>query len=162
MIRVNMRYVRHAIGNRNMRPCPTCKSETAEQPYKHLYNYRCRDCCRADSLSRYHKKRKEMLDAGIKPTYKKKSAEWYRAEYQQRVSDPETRKKVFARARLRRAITLGHIKRQPCEVCGDPKSHGHHDDYSKPLDVRWLCHAHHCEAHNVHCQTQQTTEMGNI
>jgi hypothetical protein len=33
------------------------------------------------------------------------------------------------------------------EVCGDPDAHAHHEDYSKPLEVRWLCTQHHNEAH---------------
>lgn len=44
---------------------------------------------------------------------------------------------------VHRAIASGQITRKPCEVCGDPNSHAHHDDYSKPLDVRWLCRKHH-------------------
>lgn len=45
------------------------------------------------------------------------------------------------------AIRDGRLKRMPCEICGDGKSHGHHDDYAKPLDVRWLCDKHHNEWH---------------
>jgi ribosomal protein S27AE len=30
-----------------------------------------------------------------------------------------------------------------CENCGAPDAHAHHDDYSQPLDVRWLCRACH-------------------
>jgi hypothetical protein len=45
------------------------------------------------------------------------------------------------------AILRGIVARQPCEKCGDPKSEGHHTDYSKPLEVRWLCLPHHREAH---------------
>jgi hypothetical protein len=41
------------------------------------------------------------------------------------------------------AKRLGWLKRQPCEVCGDPNSDGHHEDYSKPLAVTWLCRTHH-------------------
>ena len=33
----------------------------------------------------------------------------------------------------------GKLKPEPCEGCGDPKAQKHHDDYSKPLEVRWLC-----------------------
>lgn len=49
---------------------------------------------------------------------------------------------------LNNALRDGRIKRQPCEVCGVKKVHAHHDDYTKPLAVRWLCVKHHEEAHH--------------
>ena len=49
---------------------------------------------------------------------------------------------------VRLAIKSGKLKRLPCVVCGCAESHGHHEDYSKPLDVVWLCAAHHAERHN--------------
>lgn len=59
-----------------------------------------------------------------------------------------------SRAAVRRrtgyAIKKGKLIRQPCEVCGDLKSEAHHDDYSKPLIVRWLCKDHHEEWHTNH------------
>lgn len=48
---------------------------------------------------------------------------------------------------LQKAVKHGEIQRLPCEVCGHEKSEGHHDDYSKPLSVRWLCRRHHREVH---------------
>lgn len=45
------------------------------------------------------------------------------------------------------AIRDGKLIRQPCEVCGAAKAQAHHDDYGKPLDVRWLCTTHHAEWH---------------
>ena len=42
-----------------------------------------------------------------------------------------------------------HIIRQPCEICGE-KAEAHHDDYNKPLEVRWLCFKHHREWHKIH------------
>ena len=47
------------------------------------------------------------------------------------------------------AIRDGRILKQPCVICGEEKAQAHHDDYSKPLDVRWLCSEHHNEYHNV-------------
>lgn len=41
----------------------------------------------------------------------------------------------------------GKVTAKPCEICGDIKVDGHHDDYEKPLDVRWLCRKHHAEHH---------------
>lgn len=45
------------------------------------------------------------------------------------------------------AIRDGKLKKKPCEVCGHPLVQAHHDDYSKPLEVRWLCVQHHNEHH---------------
>ena len=45
------------------------------------------------------------------------------------------------------AIRDGRLNKEPCEVCVAEMVHGHHDDYSKPLEVRWLCPAHHRQWH---------------
>ena len=46
------------------------------------------------------------------------------------------------------AIASGRLVKQPCEFCGCQDTHGHHDDYSLPLVVRWLCAHHHKEWHS--------------
>jgi len=66
----------------------------------------------------------------------------YRQRYRERNAE-----RVKARQAVRYAIRDGHLTREPCEVCGDPKTHGHHDDYARPLDVRWLCQEHHFAIH---------------
>ena len=39
------------------------------------------------------------------------------------------------------------VKIRRCEICGDPKALRHHPNYSKPLEVRFLCHLHHKQVH---------------
>lgn len=47
------------------------------------------------------------------------------------------------------AVRDGKLFKEPCEVCGYTESvHAHHDDYLKPLNVRWLCAAHHRQWHD--------------
>lgn len=65
--------------------------------------------------------------------------------YPEHVYDGLQRYLVSARARG--AIKRGKLVRRPCEECGNPKSHGHHEDYSKPFEVRWLCARHHRWVH---------------
>ena len=43
---------------------------------------------------------------------------------------------------------MGRIFKKPCKVCGDLNVEAHHEDYSKPLDVVWLCHKHHGVVHS--------------
>ena len=46
------------------------------------------------------------------------------------------------------AVRDGILKKQPCEVCeSDHRTHKHHDDYDKPLEVRWLCSKCHTAHH---------------
>ena len=51
--------------------------------------------------------------------------------------------KISARNILYSAIRYGKMERKLCP-CGEVKVQGHHEDYSKPLDVDWLCN----ECHN--------------
>ena len=52
--------------------------------------------------------------------------------------------------KVRKAKTDGTLVQGPCEVCGELKTVAHHDDYDKPLEVRWLCHSHHQQWHAAH------------
>ena len=45
------------------------------------------------------------------------------------------------------AVRDGQLIREPCQVCGNPKSEGHHADYGQPLEVQWLCRVHHQRLH---------------
>lgn len=67
-----------------------------------------------------------------------------RVKRQWRQRNPE---KVAAHAAVRRAIQVGTLIKKPCRVCGEAKSNAHHADYSKPLNVDWLCSAHHAAEH---------------
>jgi hypothetical protein len=55
--------------------------------------------------------------------------------------------KKAASTAVNNAVRDGRLSKQPCEVCGKAQAQAHHDDYSKPLDVRWLCTTHHAEWH---------------
>lgn len=46
------------------------------------------------------------------------------------------------------AVRSGALVPQPCFICGD-KAQAHHPDYSRPLDVVWLCISHHRQAHAI-------------
>lgn len=56
--------------------------------------------------------------------------------------------KYKAHGMVNNAIRDKKLYAEPCEVCGSThKIHAHHNDYSKPLNVRWLCSVHHFEWH---------------
>ena len=60
----------------------------------------------------------------------------------------EVPEKMRAKDKVKYAIKTGRLVRQQCEKCGKP-AQAHHDDYSKPLEVRWLCNKHHREEHGL-------------
>lgn len=60
----------------------------------------------------------------------------------------------YVAAQVRTALAEGVLIRpNHCESCGlAPKGktiHAHHDDYGRPLAVRWLCFKCHMEHHKV-------------
>lgn len=58
-----------------------------------------------------------------------------------------TKEKYRDKEMIMNAIKKGIIQRRPCIKCSNPNSQGHHPDYSKPLEVVWLCQLHHSEEH---------------
>lgn len=61
-------------------------------------------------------------------------------------------KSIEARARhlANVAVRLGFLERPAtCPICGEQGMgiHAHHDDYSRPLDVRWMCTECHGKEH---------------
>lgn len=68
----------------------------------------------------------------------------YQVEWRRRNPlEGAAKKRSQARAYLHMNVKRGKVKKQPCEVCGKTKVEAHHPDYSKPLEVRWLCQRHH-------------------
>lgn len=108
--------------------CTKCKATkpTAEFSYDKSrwdgLNARCRECD------------KEILR-------KRDNARFDRAKRQRHGWKDIVRSKVHA------AVKNNIIPKLPCERCGEAKSQAHHEDYSKPLEVIWLCQTHHAERH---------------
>lgn len=89
--------------------------------------------CRSCNTERYKKYRKtEVGKISVKNTQKRQYKKF--------------REKAMARAKLNYHVKCGKIKKQSC-FCGEIKVDGHHSDYSKPLEVVWLCRLHHLQLH---------------
>jgi hypothetical protein len=92
---------------------------------------RCKLCsAKRDNKGRYQKRKEYFLE------YQKN----YRLKY------PE---KILARLLLKQAVDDGKIEKKNCQECGSDKTRGHHPDYSKPLEVIWLCQKHHQRLHQL-------------
>lgn len=74
--------------------------------------------------------------------------EYHKNYWHKRKDKTGEEKKIKARLELNKAIARGEIKRGKCEECGWHVTEGHHSNYEKPLDVRWLCVKHHEELHH--------------
>ena len=90
---------------------------------------------------KYERKREKLglkpREQGSKLTLKERQARYYE------------RHPIKAEARkiYRYALRHGKLVKGSCEICGSLEVDGHHEDYTRPLDVRWLCKVHHLEAH---------------
>lgn len=66
---------------------------------------------------------------------------------------------------VEKAVLRGVLVPQACEMCGANGTmadgrrevQAHHDDYTKPLQVRWLCQRHHHEWHRLNSSAKKET-----
>ena len=117
-------YKHKQMGDGHLNKCKTCtKKDTSNHRENNL------DKIRAYDRARGCRQNKEYRDE-----YRRKYPNKYKAHTI--VSNAIRDKKLF---------------RKPCEICEtDAKNHAHHDDYLEPLNVRWLCAAHHHQWHAKH------------
>lgn len=146
-----------------MRRCKACGRERALTEFPRYkakgkvgFRHVCRECWNArwspvvaEHQNRYYHEKPELRERvkarALKAHRENPGAAQLRnTAYAQRY--PE---KAAAKRAVMLAIRAGRLTRQPCEVCGNTKTDAHHDDYSKPLDVRWLCRTHHGERHRM-------------
>lgn len=128
---------------------------------------KCFKCGEVKDLSQFYKN-KMMKDGHLNKCKscarvdvqenRKKRIEYYR-EYDRKRGNRQTKdyldeyrekfpNKYKAHTMVNNAIRSGLLFREKCSECGsDQKTHAHHDDYLKPLNIRWLCPACHKEWH---------------
>lgn len=131
-------YRQYKMASGYLSKCKTCtKRDVRENRAKKIEYYRAFDRERANLPHRVEARQAYANTPQGKKALQRGSVEWTKR-------NPV---KKAATTAVSNAIRDGHILREPCEVCGNVKAQAHHDDYGKPLDVRWLCTKHHAEWH---------------
>lgn len=93
----------------------------------------CQECRRPRARAAYEAKFADPVEVEKRKLERRKKVQ----------EDFDHRKKLAAQRAAYDAISDGTLVREPCEVCGEKRVDAHHDNYDKPLDVRWLCRKHH-------------------
>lgn len=96
-----------------------------------------------DYANRYHREWRAQNREKVREYARANNRRRYDKIREYLQSDEQAPKQV-ARFALNAAVRAGKIKKPTtCERCGEVtrsrRLHGHHADYTKPLDVSWLC-----------------------
>jgi len=127
-----------------------CHKHGEEQPFSEFYKHKqmadgylgkCKTCTKKDVTENRNKNiehyRLYDRDRGCRQLPE------YQTQY--RTRKPNAYKAIIM---VNNAKRDGKLFEESCEICGsNNRIHAHHDDYLKPLNVRWLCAAHHKQWH---------------
>lgn len=150
-------YAHPEMADGHLGKCKTCTKRNVQDNYR----------AKPEQFSAYERKRRDLPHriAGRKEYAESEAGRisGNRAKRNWVDKNPEKRKAATA---VRNALRDGRLFKSPCAVCGKTKVEGHHEDYSKPLEVIWLCKKHHWEAderrrerENCVSEPSRTTDM---
>lgn len=146
-----LEYYKHkAMGDGHLNKCKVCtKIDANKHRSENLEKVREYDRNRPNKKERAIKSQEYQQTERGKDV-KKRAGKKYRMD----------RIKYQAKNKVNSALRNGKISKPPnCLNCGiDCNPHGHHDDYRKPLDVRWLCVKCHTDFHNTVREKQRELE----
>lgn len=114
---------------------------------------KCKECYKKDVIENYYKNHeyyieydRSRVDNEKRKEKRKNYSSFIRKNFPDKVKEYKSRydkNKKNATTKVEKALKKGIIVKTPCIICGNEKSEGHHPDYSKPLEVIWLCKKHH-------------------
>lgn len=140
-------FYRHpAMADGYLNKCKECcKSYANQRRSENIDERRAYDRARSDQphriSARKNNAKRRHDDPVLAEIDKKRSKDWI-------AKNPEKRSAHIA---LGNAVRDGRVVKQPCEICRTTKNvEGHHHDYSKPLDVHWLCKECHGIEHRIY------------
>lgn len=128
----------------------TCFKCGIEKPLDDFYKHagmadghfnKCKECAKRD-IRTHRRENAHVREAdNVRYHAKKSDPEFKRMrldyQYQFVATHPEAKR---AHRKVYHAIKAGKLVRGSCSKCGSNENvHAHHEDYSKPLDVTWLC-----------------------
>jgi len=131
--------------------CFKCKEEKSlDEFYKHSemtngHLGKCKECTKKDVRENYRKTSQQLaVYDKLRNSNPERRSRRIERQRELRKTNPQ---KYRARRAVWVTIKNGTMTKQPCEICGEVRAEAHHDDYSKQLEVKWLCYAHHLEVH---------------
>lgn len=135
-----------------MKECFKCKSvKPFDEFYKHSrmadgHLNKCKQCTKKD-VGEHREKNIDKIRAYDRERGKNKDRIQAQVQITKAWREEDKRRKK-AHSAVARAVRLGKLIRQPCESCNAQNAVAHHDNYDKPLDVRWMCQSCHKQHHH--------------
>jgi len=131
--------------------CPTCKRwlpKSSFYPDKRTWNKiksQCRNCHIKSSIKTRNKDNKNKLNRESMRKARINNLEKFREREKIAARKRPKDIRYYSRQCLNNAVNGGIIvKPSKCEKCGkEKKLTAHHEDYTKPLNVEWLCYECH-------------------
>lgn len=97
----------------------------------------------AERMAEYRRVNPEKAKAAQRRSYQKN-----RAHYMAKSLKNKDPFKHRVRSLVGAALSRGVLVKGDCELCGtEERIEAHHPDYTKPLEVQWLCISHHRQLH---------------
>jgi hypothetical protein len=131
-------YKHSAMADGHLNKCKECAKKDAQKNYRaNIKHYKEYEKSRA-MLPHRIAARKAYSKTDAFAISRKVSMQKYRNKF------PDKYKATTA---VNNAVASGKLKKESCMICGMTKAEAHHTDYSKHLDVLWLCRKCHCGVH---------------
>lgn len=147
-----------------MKKCIKCDQPKEQDGFYHTSSKKCKECVKGEvrqnrllrlEYYREYDRKRSVLPHRVEQR-KKVNTQWQRdgrrLEVVRRYREkyPEKYKAITMVSNALRSGKL--LQPDSCEKCGKATRNieGHHDDYSKPLEVRWLCLTCHAETRRIY------------